>query len=332
MENRDKIVVLLAGGRIIQRPAGMAEQVDLGEDELTALLPDDLKEHVSFQKWSYQPISNYTLRMCGEVLGMAASYVNNEGAGGVVITCGVQCISEFAYLADLVWDLNPPLIFTGSIFHAGTSDSETALRLTQSVRAAMSGFCMGKGALLCLQDEIYSPADVIRVSNFSKYGVFAFPNAPLAKFSQPCGDLMFLRSPRPRHTQSLTLPLARNIPILSTGLGDSDILLKALLDKRFEELDGLVLSGMGDGNVPSPWMPLLRKLLRSDIPIVLAARSPGGRVQATDDFEGSAKQLLEMGIIGADTLSPHQARIRLAVGLAAGLKDTELGKYVQGGI
>ena len=226
--------------------------------------------------------------------------------------------------------MNPPLIFTGSIFNAGTSSSETALRLTQSVRAAMSGFCMGKGALLCLQDEIYSPADVVRVSNFSSHGVFAFPNAPLAKFSQPGEELMFLRSIRPRHVQPLNLPLARNIPILSTGLGDSDILLKALLDKKFEELDGLVLSGMGDGNVPSSWMPLLRKILRSDIPIVLAARSPGGRVQAVDDFEGSAKQLLDIGIISADTLSPHHARIRLAVGLSAGLKDAELGKYVQG--
>ena len=86
MENRDKIVVMLAGGRLVQRPAGMTEQTDLGEAELTALLPDDLKERVSFQKWSSQPISNYTLRMCGEVLGMAASYVNDEGAVGVVIT------------------------------------------------------------------------------------------------------------------------------------------------------------------------------------------------------------------------------------------------------
>jgi len=145
MENRDKVVVLLAGGRIVQRPEEMAKQPDLGDEELRALLPDDLREHVSFQKWSSQPLSNYTLRMCAEVMNMAASFINSEGARGVVVTCGIQGIAEFAYLADLVWELNPPLIFTGSIFHAGMRDSETALRLSQSIRAAMAGFCMGKG-------------------------------------------------------------------------------------------------------------------------------------------------------------------------------------------
>ena len=162
MENRDKVVVLLAGGRIVRRPEGMAEQADLGEEELRALLPDDLREQASFQRWSSQPISNYTLRMCAEVIDLAASLIKNEGARGVVVTCGIQGIEEFSYLADLVWNLNPPLIFTGSIFHAGTRNSETALRLTQSIQAAMSGFCMGKGALICLQDGIFSPARASR--------------------------------------------------------------------------------------------------------------------------------------------------------------------------
>ena len=135
MENRDKIVVLLAGGRIVQRQDGR----ELTDEELFALLTEVLRGHVVFQKWSFQPVSNYTLRMCGELITMVNTFVHDDGARGVVVTCGIPLLAELSYFADLVWNLNPPLIFTGSIFNAGSSGSETSTRLTQSVRAALSG-------------------------------------------------------------------------------------------------------------------------------------------------------------------------------------------------
>ncbi|MBQ6772891.1 MAG: asparaginase [Synergistaceae bacterium] len=329
MENRDKIVVLLAGGRIVQRHEEH-DDPELTNEELYALLPEDIRQHVNFQKWSFQPVSNYTLRMYRELLDMIHTYVHDEGARGVIVTCGIQAIAELAYFADLVWDLNPPVIFTGSIFNAGTPNSETSLRLTQSIKAALSGACTGKGALICIQDSIYAPADVLRISNFNRAGLLAFPESPLGVFSQPSGSYISLRSPRHRYVQKMNSPIARNIPVINASLGDSDLMLKALLDKRFEELDGLVVSGLGDGDVPSSWVPLLRKILRSEIPIVLTSRYPDGFVQATENYEGSAAQLLEMGLIGGGMLSPYQARIKLAVGLAANLKGEELANYITG--
>ncbi len=327
MENRDKIVVLLAGGRIVQHQ----DDSELNNDELYALLPEDMREYVNFQKWSFQPVSNYTLRMCGELVDMVTSLVHNEGARGVVLTCGIQAISELSYFADLVWDLNPPLIFTGSIFNADSPNSETRLRMTQAVRAALSGRCVGKGVLICIQDAIYAPADVLRISNFNRGGLLAFPESPLGVFSQPSGNYISLRFPRHRYIQKLIMPLARNIPILNASLGDNDVILRALLDKKFsDELDGIVISGLGDGDVPSSWVSLLRKLLRSEIPIVLSSRYPDGIVQATENYEGSAAQLLEMGLISGGMLSPYQARIKLAVGLAAGLKGEALAEYMHG--
>lgn len=327
MENRDKVVVLLAGGRIVQRHEGH-EDPELTDEELFALLPEEIRGHVVFQKWSFQPVSNYTLRMCGELISMVTSFIHDEGARGVVVTCGIQALTELAYFADLVWDLNPPLIFTSSIFNAGSPNSETSVRLTQSIRAALSGACVGKGALICIQDSIYAPADVLRISNFNRAGLLAFPESPLGVFSQPSGGYISLRFPRHRYIQKMIKPLARNIPVLAASLGDGDVILRALLDKRFEELDGLIVSGLGDGDVPSAWVPLLRKILRSEIPIVLTSRYPDGFVQATENYEGSASQLLEMGLISAGMLSPYQARIKLAVGLAAGLNGEALAEYI----
>ena len=326
MENRDKIIVLLAGGRIVQRHDG----TEITEEELSAILPDDVKSYVSFQQWSSQPVSNYTLRMCGELISMVRSYVHDDGARGVVVTCSISLLAEISYFADLVWDLNPPLIFTGSIFNAGSPNSETAMRLTQSTRAALSGLCTGKGALICVQDAIYAPADVLRISNFNRAGLLAFPESPLGVFSQPSGSYISLRFPRHRYIQKMSEPLARNIPIITASLGDGDVILRALLDKRYDEVDGLIISGLGDGDVPSSWVPMLKKLMKSNFPIVLTSRYPDGIVQATENYEGSASQLLEMGLISGGMLSPYQARIKLAVGMSAGLKGKDLAEYVSG--
>ena len=96
MENRDKVIILLAGGRIVKHRDGS----ELSDEEIFNIFPEDLREHIVFQKWSSQPISNYTLRMCGEVIDMAAGFINNEGAAGVVVTCGVHGLTELAYFAD----------------------------------------------------------------------------------------------------------------------------------------------------------------------------------------------------------------------------------------
>ena len=73
---------------------------------------------------------------------------------------------------------------------------------------------------------------------------------------------------------------------------------------------------------------VLRKIMKSDTPIVLTSRYPDGIVQATEDYEGSASQLLEIGLINGGMLSPYQARIKLAVGMSAGLEGNALSDYM----
>lgn len=94
-------------------------------------------------------------------------------------------------------------------------------------------------------------------------------------------------------------------------------------------MEGLVVAGFGNGEVPPSWVPLLRKILRTDIPVVLTSRCPAGCIQAYTDFEGSAAHLLEMGLLSGGGLSPLQARIRLALALGSGLKGKDLSDYMQ---
>jgi L-asparaginase len=325
--NRNKTALILAGGQIVLERASAEEGVTpLEKEKALDCLAEGMRERVFAVDWSYQPLCHYTLRMCSDLVQLAGRQIE-EGSTGVVITCGTQALTELTYFADLVWSYPQPLVFTASINYAGTPGSETALHLSQAVRAAESQAAWGQGALVCLQDAIYAAPDLSCVSNYSRGGYTAL-GGPVAEFFEPCGDLLPRRSLHRGKIMDISTSPARSVEILDASLGGGDILLNALLEGRVSDLDGLVISGFGGGDVPPSWVPLLRKIMRSEVPIVLTSRCPGGRVQPGPDFEGAAKHLLEMGVMSAGVLTPLQARIRLAVGLGADLSGQSLRDYM----
>ena len=328
MPNRDKIALILAGGQIVFKTGSAeAEGAPLSEEELLACLANDVRGKVHVVDWSRQPVCHYTLRMCGDLIQMAGAQIE-EGAKGAVVTCGTQALTEVAYYADLVWSYPQPLVFTASVFRAGTSGSETSLLLSQSVRAAESQACWGQGVLVCVQDKIYAASELYHLSNYSRVGFAARSCGPVAELSEPVGTVIPLRSPRRGRILDIGISPARQIEIVGASLGGGDVLLNALLDGRISELDGLVIAAFAGGDVPSSWIPLLRKIMRAEVSVVLASHCTDGRIQASDDFEGAAKQLLEMGLIGAGNLTPHQARIRLALALGAEMTGQDLRAYM----
>lgn len=328
MTQRNKIALILAGGRIIHKCiSDESDTVALVEDELLAHFQSEIREKFYVVGWSYQPVSYYTLRMCSDLVRLAGSQIES-GASGVVITCGTQAMTEVAYFADLIWTYPQPLIFTSSVHFAETPGSETELHISQAVRAAESQACWGQGVLVCVQDQVYAASEVCQLSSYGRFGHSSFTYGPIAAFPGPNDELVFFRAVRRGKIMDISTSPARNVEILSVSLGGGDVLLNALLDGRVSELDGLVLSAFGGGDVPPSWVPLLRKILRTEMPVVLASRCPIGCVRSGTDFEGSARHLLKMGLINAGTLTPLQARIRLAVGLGASLTDQELRAYV----
>ena len=327
MSNRDKIALIMAGGQIIHKCVGEGGASPIEKEALPAYLPSERREKIYVVDWSYQPVCHYTLRMCSDLVQLAGTQVE-EGAAGVVITCGTQALTEIAYFADLVWSYPQPLVFTASISNAETLGSQTPLLLSQAAQAAESRVCWGQGVLVCLQDKIYAASEIFHLSNYSHSGYAALPGGRIAEFSEPLGPLLFLRSPRRGRIMDIATPPARNVEILDASLGGGDILLNALLEGRVSDLDGLVLAAFGGGDLPPSWVSLLRKVMRAEVPIVLASRCLVGRVQPGGDFEGCSKRLLEMGLINGGTLTPLQARIRLAVGVGAELSGQDLRAYM----
>lgn len=81
---------------------------------------------------------------------------------------------------------------------------------------------------------------------------------------------------------------------------------------------GIVLAGLGHGNIPSYIMPMVQTAMERHIPVIRSRRAADGAVTTSKDWPG---------MIGADTLSPQKAKILLQLLIANGVEKKQIGRY-----
>lgn len=91
--------------------------------------------------------------------------------------------------------------------------------------------------------------------------------------------------------------------------------------------DGLVLEGLGQGNVPPAIVPAIRDLLNQNIPVVIVSRCYNGIAQPVYGYEGGGKMLEDLGVIYAHGLSGQKARIKLLLSLIQFEKSKDISSH-----
>ena len=254
-------------------------------------LPGPLAERCKFIEWSCQPSSHYSMQMMIEMSDMFETLIE-DGYAGVIVISGSGVMEEMAYMADLLWQHSEPLIFANLMVQGRAGVEEGLMNLRCSVLAALSAGARDKGVMVCSSGELFAASDVVMVDPTSTDNTFQSPEK---------GSLGKL-------------------------LGGGEKLISMLAGSR--DIDGLVLAGFGTGNVSPTWVPHIRNAIRRRMPIVVVSRCFQGHVQDTNHFEGGYYRLMEMGVMSGGKLNPYQARIRMSLGLAAGLTEEGLKLYM----
>jgi L-asparaginase len=92
-----------------------------------------------------------------------------------------------------------------------------------------------------------------------------------------------------------------------------------MLDAARTDSVGVVVAGMGRGNVPPDMVPGIERFIADNKPVVIASRALRGRVGRTYGYPGGGRRLHDLGAIFAGSRRPPQARIDLMLALGAGL-------------
>jgi L-asparaginase len=310
------IVIVFTGGTISMRhdPVRGGAVPALSGRDILALAPGlDRIAKLEVDEWGAHPGPHMTTERMWDLRNRIAEHLSRDDVDGVVVTHGTDSLEESAYLAARSLGGEKPVVFTGAMRTSSDLGWDGPANLGAAVRVAASDAARGYGALVVLSDRIFTGRDVTK-SHTHLVDAFESPGlGPLGVLDDGC--VVFRR----------TLP--DSAPILSPRElgGPVDIVYawagsdSRLLDASRKDASGVVIAGMGRGNVPPGMLDGIARWHGEGKPVVIASRVHRGRVGATYGYVGGARRLVEAGAILAGSRRPVQARIDLMLGIGAGM-------------
>jgi len=136
---------------------------------------------------------------------------------GIVVTHGTDTLEETAYFLNLVTKSDKPVVIVGAMRPSTALSADGPINLYNAVLVAGSKEAVGKGVLVCLNDQINSARDVTK-TNTSTADTFKSPELGVLGYIQ--GDrVAFYRLPARKHTLNSEFDLSLGqIETRSTGL------------------------------------------------------------------------------------------------------------------
>lgn len=226
----------------------------------------------------------------------------DDGAEGVVLTQGTDTLEETAYLLDLWWDREAPLVLTGAMRSAAVPGADGPANVLAAVQTAAAPSARDRGVLVVLDDRVHA-ASRVRKSHATATDAFISPDTgPLGRVHE--GTVLL----RPSHRHApLPLPArSARVALLETHLGDDGTLLRTAATLGY---DAVVLAAYGVGHVSAEVADVVEEV-QSRLPVVVASRTGGGSTaRATYGFPGSETDLARRGALLAGWLDPRKARV-----------------------
>jgi len=235
---------------------------------------------------------------------------------GVIISHGTDTLEETAWWLDLTVNSEKPIVLIGAQRNASEKDFDGPRNLLNAVRICVDPASKGKGAMIALNDQINAARDVTKThtSNVETFKSGDFGFLGVVDFDR----VIFARAPLRRQHIALKSDSAPYVEIVAMYGGADGRLVKAAVDQGAK---GIVIEGLGWGNVNQPMFAAIKDALAKSVPVVIASRVPNGRVLPNYGWEGGGKTLVDAGAVMADDLSARKARILLMLLLQNGVND-----------
>lgn len=314
-----KVVVITTGGTIAMKYdpiAGGAVPAVTGEELVKAVPPLGDICPLEVVEFSNIPSPHMTPALMWKLSRMVDEILAKPDVAGVVITHGTDTLEETSYFLDLTLKSDKPVCMTAAMRHASGISPDGGKNILCAVQTAVSPQAPGKGVLVVMNEEIHAAREVTK-THTGNVKTFASPFwGPLGYADED--QVIFLRESL--HREKIQPPaLVEDVYLVKMAAGSDDFLLRCLVEKK---VSGIVVEGLGRGNIPPPAMPGIKAALDAGIPVVLTSRVLGGRVLDVYGYEGGGKPLKDMGVIFAGELNGQKARIKLMLTLGSGLNNS----------
>jgi L-asparaginase len=324
---KPKIAIIFTGGTIAMKSSkqtGGAVPALKGRD-LIAQVPAIAKiAAITVHDFGQYPGPHMTPGLMLELSQLVKKYLSQKDTAGVIVTHGTDTLEETAFFLDLCLNSQKPVVVVGAMKDCTELGWDGPSNLMGAVRTALSPQSRGKGVLVFLNNTINSAGEVTKTSTDS-FETFRSPDlGPLGWVDQD--RVLFYRQPLYREYHPVK-KIEPRVDLFKMAVGMDDRMIRYSVDSGSQ---GLVIEGMGRGNVPPSVVPGIEYAIKKGLPVILCTRCIGGRVLDTYAYQGGGAQLRKFGVILGGHLPGQKARIKLMILLGQGLKTQPIKEAFEG--
>ena len=311
---KKKVVIITTGGTIasVRDDKGMLVSGKLSGQQLMDIcqLPNDIE--IAIVDLFQLPSMHININKMEEIQQAILKELADESVAGIVVTHGTDSLEETSYFLDLTIDDNRPVVVTGSQKSPSEVGSDTFSNLKNAISVALDSSLIGVGTVVVFNERIYSAKYVKKVHSSNLQGFDAIGHGYLGIIDNDVVNLY--QKPVNRDKYKLSKPLER-VDIIKCYAGADGYLLDCLCEIGAK---GVVLEGAGRGQVSPQMVHSIEKAVNEyGVSIVLTTSTEEGNVYPTYNYEGSAYDLMQRGVVLGGDYDSKKARIKLAVLLAS---------------
>jgi L-asparaginase len=243
---------------------------------------------------------------------------------GIVVTHGTDTMEETAFFLNLVVKSDKPVVMVGSMRPSTAVSADGPLNLFNAVGVAADPNAKGRGVLVVMNDWIHGAHSLTKTST-TAVQTFMSPLRGLVGVAN-YGKNDFFCMPPWKHTTSSEFNIANvsKLPRVDIIFAYADMPGDLIDASVANGAKGIVLAGVGNGNVNNVSLEAAEKAAKEGVVIVRSSRVPTGtvgrNVEVNDD---------EMGFVASDELNPQKSRILLMLALLKPRTPAEIQKLFQ---
>ena len=235
----------------------------------------------------------------------------DDDCDGVIVTHGTDTLEETAFLLDLTLPASKPVVLVGAMRPADAVGYDGLRNFANAVRVASDADAAGRGVLVVMGDRVFGARDVRKVRTRGTDAFRGFPRESVALVTP--SSLEWFGAPwRPDAVAQFdwcdALP---EVVILYAHAAMDAVAVERMIG---QDARGVVVAGVGEGNMPEAVRQELVRQRASGLHVVRASRADEGLVdrEAEDDANG---------FTAARALNPQKARILLQLLIANGVTE-----------
>src|SRR5262249_18468140 len=248
----------------------------------------------------------------------------DEKIAGAVVTHGTDTLEETAYLLDLVLKEEKPIVFVGAMRNSSELSWDGPGNLRSAIRVAVDPAARALGVIVAMTEQLMAAAEATKTHTESTDTFQSRDFGPLGFVDKD--RVIVTRRPFERE-HIVTAEIEDRVDVIKIFAGADGRFINFAVD---DGARGLVIAGLGRGNVTVAAPPAIGRGIAAGVPVVIASRCPRGRVLDTYAYEGAGRQLRKRGAILGGMLPSHKARIKLMLALGAGWGVERIRKSFEG--